>query len=55
MNRKISYITININGTVGEQLFQISNLLSIKNKKRNFKILVLTIKKRKKHKNIVKT
>lgn len=35
MNRKLSYITININGTIGEQLFQISNLLSIKYKKRD--------------------
>lgn len=35
MNRKLSYITININGTIGEQLFQISNMLSIKYKKRD--------------------
>lgn len=35
MNRKLSYITININGTIGEQLFQISNLLSIKYKKKD--------------------
>lgn len=45
MNRKISYITININGTVGEQLFQISNLLSIKYKKRNFNKVKIILNK----------